>query len=242
MLPLPQVHLAILDDHRLFRQGISFILQRLPYQVSVVEAATFAELLPQLLARMPDLLLLDLQLPDVDGIEVAKRLLAEYPELKIVVLSMHTDDQLIAQMLKLGVRSYLPKDIDKDLLTKAITDVIDHGHHFTDAISKAIIRSVQAPPGPCRPLLPGLPLALTPRESEVLALLCEGKSTNEIAQQLFISNRTVEGHRQNLLEKTGTPNAVGLALYAVKHGLLAVPQGLFAAQSGPSGQAPGAAG
>ena len=240
MTSLPQVHLAILDDHRLFRQGISFILQRLPYQVSVAEAATFAELLPQLMARMPDLLLLDLQLPDVDGIEVARRLLADYPELKIVVLSMHTDDMLIAQMLKLGVRSYLPKDIDKELLTEAITNVIDNGYHFTDAITKAMIRGVQTP-GEMRPQLPGAPLALTPREAEVLALLCEGKSTNEIAQQLFISNRTVEGHRQNLLEKTGTPNAVGLALYAVKHGLLAMPQSSFPAQSNLVGKAPGTA-
>ena len=240
MTPLPQVHLAILDDHRLFRQGISFILQRLPYQVSVAEAATFAELLPQLMARMPDLLLLDLQLPDVDGIEVARRLLADYPELKIVVLSMHTDDMLIAQMLKLGVRSYLPKDIDKELLTEAITNVIDNGYHFTDAITKAMIRGVQTP-GEMRPQLPGVPLALTPRESEVLALICEGKSTNEIAQQLFISNRTVEGHRQNLLEKTGTPNAVGLALYAVKHGLLAMPQNSFTAQSSLAGKTPGTA-
>lgn len=219
MTNLPLVHIAILDDHRLFRQGITFILHRLPYQVSVAEAASFAELLPQLVHQLPDLLLLDLQLPDVDGIEVAQRLLAEYPELKIIVLSMHTDDMLIAQMLKLGVRSYLPKDIDKDLLTKAITDVIENGHHFTDAISKAMIRGVQSPGHP-RPQLPGSAIVLTPREAEVLGLICEGKSTNEIAQQLFISNRTVEGHRQNLLEKTGTPNAVGLALYAVKHGLL----------------------
>ncbi len=219
MTNLPLVHIAILDDHRLFRQGITFMLHRLPYQVSVAEAASFAELLPQLVHQLPDLLLLDLQLPDVDGIEVAQRLLAEYPELKIIVLSMHTDDMLIAQMLKLGVRSYLPKDIDKDLLTKAITEVIENGYHFTDAISKAMIRGVQAPGQP-RPQLPGSAIVLTPREAEVLGLICEGKSTNEIAQQLFISNRTVEGHRQNLLEKTGTPNAVGLALYAVKHGLL----------------------
>ena len=218
---LPPVHITILDDHRLFRQGISFILHRLPYQVSVAEAASFAELLPQLLERMPDLLLLDLQLPDIDGLEVAKRLLAEYPDLKIVVLSMHTDDLLIAQMLKLGVRSYLPKDIDKDQLTQAITNVIDSGYHFTDAISKAMIRGAQMSDH-ARLQLPGAALVLTPRESEVLTLICEGKSTNEIARQLFISNRTVEGHRQKLLEKTGTPNAVGLALFAVKHGLLAL--------------------
>ena len=220
MSSLPNVHIAILDDHRLFRQGITYILQRLPDVESVVEAATFAELLPQLAHRLPDVLLLDMQMPDIDGMEATKRLLEEYPDLKIIVLSMHSTDHFIAHMLKLGARSYLPKDVDKEQLGSAITAVMADGYYFTDSISKAMVRGLHTTPRHL-PSFQAPAIMLTPRETEVLALICKGCSTHEIAQQLFISNRTVEGHRQNLLEKTDTPNAVSLALFAVKHGLLA---------------------
>lgn len=220
MPALPSVRIAILDDHRLFRQGLAFILQHLSFEATVTEAATLAELLPQLAHGLPDVLLLDMQMPDVDGMEATKRLLEQYPDLKIVVLSMHTDDHFMVHMLKLGARSYLPKDVDKEQLASAIAAVVADGYYFTSSISKAMMRGLTTSARPPQSLQ--LPvLVLTQREKEVLTLLCRGRSTNEIAEQLFISRRTVEGHRQNLLEKTGTPNAVSLALYAVKHGLLA---------------------
>jgi DNA-binding NarL/FixJ family response regulator len=168
---------------------------------------------------VPDVLLLDLQMPDVNGMDATKCLLGAYPDLKIIVLSMHTTDDFIAHMLKLGVRSYLPKDVDKQLLSTAIAAVIADGYYFTDSISKAMVRGLYAPTR-SEPSFQASAVVLTPREAEVLALICKGCSTNDIAQQLFISPRTVEGHRKNLLEKTNTPNAVSLALYAMKHGLL----------------------
>ena len=216
---LSPIHIALLDDHRLFRQGIAFILHRLPYEVSIVEAATLAELLPQLATRLPDVLLLDLQLPDVDGLEATKRLLEQYPDLRIVVLSMHTDELMVAHMMKLGVRSYLPKDVDKELLQNAIAAVLSEGYYFTDIISKALVRGLHAP-AKSQPSL-GTPVpTLTPREKEVLKQICQGKTTGEIAKHLFISHRTVEGHRQNLLEKTNTTNAASLVLYAIRHRLV----------------------
>lgn len=219
MLPLPTTaHIAILDDHRLFRQGISYILHSLPFVARVSEAATFAELLPKLAEQLPDILLLDMQMPDMDGMGVAKRLLTDYPELKIIVLSMHSDDHFMAHMFKLGVRSYLPKDVDKEQLRTAIAAVLTEGYYLTANTSKAMMRGL-ATGKHIPPSFQSLAIVLTPREADVLALVCKGCSTNEIAQLLFISNRTVEGHRQNLLEKTNTPNAVSLALYAVKHGL-----------------------
>lgn len=212
------IHIAILDDHRLFRQGISYILHSLPFVARVSEAATFGELQPQLAQELPDILLLDMQMPEMDGMEVAKHLLQAYPELKIIVLSMHSDDHFIVPMFRLGVRSYLPKDVDKEQLRTAIAAVMTEGYYFTAGTSKSMMRGL----GPGKQGIPAFqspPIVLTPREADVLTLVCKGCSTSEIAQQLFISNRTVEGHRQNLLEKTNTPNAVSLALYAVKHGL-----------------------
>ncbi|MBF9223766.1 response regulator transcription factor [Hymenobacter ruricola] len=221
MSTLPLVHISILDDHRLFRQGITYILQNLPFATAVQEAATFSELQAQFAQQVPDVLLLDLQMPDISGIDATKQLLKEHPDLKIIVISMHSTDDFIAHMLKLGVRSYLPKDVDKQLLSTAIAAVVADGYYFTDGISRAMMRGL-ASGTPPKPSFQATAAAFTPRETEVLTLLCKGYSTNKIAEALFISDRTVEGHRKSLLEKTNTPNAVSLALYAVKHGLLAI--------------------
>jgi len=220
MSTLPLVHISILDDHRLFRQGVMYILQNLPFETRVQEAATFQELLAQFAHQVPDVLLLDLQMPDISGVDATKRLLEAHPDLRIIVISMHSTDDFIAHMFKLGVRSYLPKDVDKQLLSTAIAAVMAEGYYFTDTISKAVVRGLNT--NSPKQLSFQLPvIELTPREAEILALICKGYSTNKIAEQLFISDRTVEGHRKNLMEKTNTPNAVCLALYAVKHGLLA---------------------
>lgn len=219
MAVLPPVHIAIFDDHRLFRQGIMYILQNLPFATLVQEAATFEELLGQFARQVPDVLLLDLQMPDVNGMDATKHLLEAYPSLKIIVISMHSTDDFIAHMLKLGVRSYLPKDVDKQLLSTAISAVMADGYYFTDNISKAMVRGLHTS-APKKPSFQSSAIELTPRETEVLALLCKGYPTTKIAAQLFISDRTVEGHRKNLLEKTNTTNAVSLALYAMKHRLL----------------------
>ncbi|MVN78097.1 response regulator [Hymenobacter sp. HMF4947] len=213
-----QVQIALLDDHPLFRQGMRYILQTLPYVEEVLETGEFADLLSYCRIRVPDLLLLDLQMPGLDGPEVAKQLLAEFPDLKIIVLSMFSADKYITQMLKLGVRSYLPKDADQEHLCQAIQDVLTIGHHVTPPISRALMRELQQPTRHTTKMLDVV--QLTPREHEVLRLICEGHTAGEIAEQLFLSRRTVEGHRQRILEKTNTPNAAGLAMYASRNGLL----------------------
>ena len=220
-MPTPtfSVHIALLDDHPLFRQGVRYILEALPYVETVAEAGTLAELLGHCRQRVPDVLLLDLQMPDVDGPEAAVQLLAEFPELKIIVLSMFSADKFITQMMKVGARSYLPKDADQEQLRQALEDVLTTGYHFTPHISRALTRGVQHPARKA-PASPSAQVQFTPREREVLRLICEGRTAAEIAEQLFISRRTVEGHRQNLLAKTESPNAAGLVVYAVRQGLL----------------------
>lgn len=218
MLTTP-AHIALLDDHPLFRQGLRFILEPQPYVASVTETAEFADLLALCRRQQPDLLLLDLQMPNVDGVQAAQLLLEEFPDLKIIVLSMFSADKYITQMMRLGVRSYLPKDASQAELLHAIEEVLTTGYHFTPRISRALMRGVQQPVRPRSTLLPEA-MQLTQREHEVLRLICEGRTAAEIADQLFISRRTVEGHWQKLLEKTGAPNVVGLAVYAARHGLL----------------------
>ena len=213
------VHIALLDDHPMFRQGLRFILEPLPYVATVTEAAEFADLLAQCRRQLPDLLLLDLQMPNVDGVQAAQLLLDEFPQLKIIVLSMFSADKYITQMMRLGVRSYLPKDASQDELLHAIEEVLSSGYHFTPRISRALMRGVQQP-ARTRPAALPEAVQLTQREHEVLRLICEGRTAGEIADHLCISRRTVEGHWQKLLEKTSSPNAVGLAVYATRHGLL----------------------
>ncbi|MBD2722086.1 response regulator transcription factor [Hymenobacter armeniacus] len=221
MAPTHPVHIALLDDHPLFRQGLRYILQALPYVEAVTEASTLPELLASFELRLPEVLLLDLQMPHMDGPAVAQELLSKFPELKIVVLSMHSADKFITQMMKLGARSYLPKDAGPEELIRALEEVLTTGYHFTPRISRALMRGVQQPTRqqPAKLLEPD---HFTPREEEVLRLICEGHTAAEIARHLFISKRTVEGHWQRLLEKTGTRNVAGLVVFAAKHGMLEV--------------------
>jgi two-component system response regulator DegU len=215
------VQIALLDDHPLFRQGMRYILQSLPFVESVVEAGEYAELLALCRQRLPDVLLLDLQMPGMDGPEVAERLLAEFPGLKIIVLSMFSADKFITQMMKLGARSYLPKDVNQEELTQALQAVLTTGNYFSERVSRALMRGVQQPTRQAAAsLLLTEEVHFTKRELDVLRLICEGRTTAEIAEDLFLSSRTVDGHRQRLLEKTGSPNVASLGVYAVRHGLL----------------------
>ena len=212
------VRIALLDDHALFRQGMRYILQSLPYVEAVTEAATLDELLPAFRQQLPDILLLDLQMPHMDGPEVAQVLLQEFPELKIIVLSMFSADKFVTQMMRLGVRSYLPKDVTSEQLICAIEDVLTTGRHLTTHLSQALVRGEQQP---ARQVLTELPskFRLTQREKEVLQLIGQGYTGPDIAVQLHISPRTVEWHRQSLLDKTGASNVAGLVAFASRHDL-----------------------
>jgi DNA-binding NarL/FixJ family response regulator len=217
--PLNLIKIGIVDDHKLFRQGLIQLLKRSKHFEFVFEADSYPELLKQLDLQQPDIILMDIQLPGTDGIDGCKQVLEKFPEIKIIALSMHTADNFIFHMMKAGARSYLPKDIDGESLREAIEEVFSKGFHFTDAISAAMLQGVKRNYKQ-KNTLTYSESPLTNREKEILALICNGLTTGEIAQQLYISVRTVEGHRKNLLEKTGTSNSVSLAVYAMKSGML----------------------
>ncbi len=211
------IRIAILDDHKLFRQGISNILKTYPQFHIIIEAESCKELLNKITVQQPDIILMDIEMPDTDGMESCKLILHQYPQMKIIALSMHSSDNFIFHMMKLGARSYLNKDIDQESLKYAIEEVASKGFHFTENIAKAMLRGIKTK-SPQKPYLNGN--TLTPREKEVLILICKGFTNSEIAANLFISTRTVEGHRQHLLEKIGTTNSVSLAVFALKSGIV----------------------
>jgi DNA-binding NarL/FixJ family response regulator len=213
------IKIGIADDHMLFRQGVVQLLKRDALFKVIMEADSNTQLLEQLELQMPDIVLMDVEMPGTDGIDGCKEILKKYPQVKIIALSMHTADNFIFHMMKAGARSYLPKDIDQGTLKEVIKTVYLNGFHFTEAITTAILRGAKAESYQKNTLIYNQS-PLTKREKEILELVCKGMTNNDIAEKLFISIRTVEGHRKKLLEKTGTSNSVSLAVYALKTGLL----------------------
>jgi two-component system response regulator DegU len=213
------VKLAIVDDHTLFRQGLSYILRRILTCEVVIEVASGHELFAALPTVLPDVVLLDLHMQEMDGKEVSRRLLQDYPQIKIIILSMEYSPDFILELMRLGVHGYLPKDTDQRILKEAIEQVQSKGYYIDDTVAQVMREGLQDKKKPTSPAN-GLLLTLTEREKEVLELLCQGLSSSQIAERLFISLRTVEGHRKNLLEKTGASNAVSLAMFAMKNRML----------------------
>jgi len=213
------IKIAVVDDHKLFRQGIMQILAKNDRFDPIFEADSYAQLVERMALQIPDIILMDIEMPGTDGFDACKQLLEKFPNVKIIALSMHNADKFIFQMMKVGARSYLPKDVDQDRLREAIEEVYLKGFYFTDEITGAMLRGVKANYRQ-KQILEYNEMPLTKREKEILSLICDGLTTCAIAEQLYISIRTVEGHRKNLLEKTGMANSVSLAVYAFKNGML----------------------
>ncbi len=223
--PLPaysqmkQIKLVVADDHNLFRKGIIGLLHTIPDFDVLGEAANGQELLDLLQTVKPDIALMDLQMPVMDGIVATEQMQILFPEVKIIIVSMHEEDRFIIHLLEKGVNGYLLKDSEGGEVEKAIRRVMADGYYYSDFVSKALHRKVVAKLPTKQPNF-NSKLQISTREIEVLRLLCEGLSTLEIGQKLFVSPRTIEGHRLRLLEKTGTKNTAGLVAYTFKNDIL----------------------
>ncbi|GAB5522228.1 MAG: response regulator transcription factor [Roseivirga sp.] len=214
------IKLALVDDHTLFRQGIKLLLEDIEDVELIVEASNGQELLEAMEDRVPDIVLLDLEMPVLNGIETSKVLKQKYENVGIIILTMYDDEQMIAHLMEIGANGYLLKDTTEDELRKAIRSVHDNQFYFNDFVSKALLSGVKAK-RKTEPKI-GNNIDVTRRESEVLQLICEELTTQEMADKLFLSPRTVEGHRQNLIEKFGVKNTAGLIIRAIKLGFISV--------------------
>ncbi len=216
-----KIKLALVDDHNLFRRGIAAILGQINDFELVLEASNGQEFLDKISRKMPDVVLLDLQMPVLDGTATAEYLHENYPLVKIIVLTMHDEDRMVLHLLEKGVSGYLLKDADPDEVEKAIRKVMDEGVYLNDFVSKAMLRKMTHKTTVVKqPTLYNSKILLSEREKEVLKLICEGMSTAEISDQIFLSPRTVEGHRLRIMEKTGTKNTAGMVAYAFKNDLV----------------------
>lgn len=212
------IRIFIADDHIMFAEGVESLLIGEPDFMLYGKANTAAETLRQVLENAPDVLLLDINLPDQSGLEVCRQLRTELPNLKILVLSMHSDESYISAMLSLGAQGYVLKNTGKEELCNAIRTLVAGKTYFSKEVTDVVMRSlmhnrtgsttVKEPP------------KISRREREVLRLIMDERTTQEIAGLLFISEKTVESHRAALLAKLGARNTAGLVKTALQWKLL----------------------
>lgn len=206
------ITISIADDHQLFRQGITSLLNTIEGIQVIHQTETGTELLKRLKQEPCDIVLMDINMPELDGIACAKILKKEFPSIKVMMLSMHADHETIQEAVKANIDGYLPKNTGKDELECAIETVQKGERYFNSSITNIIMNGLVSPNI-------SQPIRLTPREKEVLKLICEENTTQQIADQLFISFNTVETHRKNLLHKTGSRNSLGLFKFALDNKL-----------------------
>lgn len=217
-----KIKLALCDDHTLFRVGMANILGQIHDFELILEAGNGKDLIDKIARKTPDVVLLDLQMPVMDGMTTADYMRDNYPLVKIVVLTMHDEDRMVLHLLEKGVSGYLLKDAEAGEVEKAVHKVMDEGIYLNEFVSKALHRRMTNKTDTKKPSGPfyNSKILLSDREKEVLVLICEGLSTNEISDKICLSPRTVEGHRLRILEKTGTKNTAGMVAYAFKNNLV----------------------
>lgn len=209
---------AVADDHKIFRQGLRHALDGDDGLRCIGEAGNGEELLALLERDEADVVLMDLKMPVMDGIESTKRLREKHPSTKVIILTMQDDEQLVLHLLEAGAGGYLVKNAEPEEIQSALRAVYETGYYFNDLVSTALLRTV-VQKQKAEPRFKA-DVKLTEKEREILALICAECTNAEIGQRVFLSPRTVEGIRAGLLEKIGVRNTAGLVLYAVRSGLV----------------------
>jgi DNA-binding NarL/FixJ family response regulator len=220
-----KIKVGIVEDQLLFREGIKSILNNWetfevifesPDGFSVIDRLKQCEILP-------DVMLVDLSLPALDrkeysGLHLTLKLAEEFPEIKVLILSVHDDENFMTELIKNGAHGYLVKDCDPLEVREAIVTVFEKGSYINTRVLKALQGSMMKKARPQKSLM----AFISPREEEVLKLTCQQFTAEEIAEKLFISVKTVNGHRNNLLAKTGSRNVTGLVTFAIKNNIVQI--------------------
>jgi len=218
-----KIRVLAADDQRVVREGLAMLLGLLP-DVEVVGTAADGEQALALADELrPDVILMDLRMPRVDGVEATRRLRASHPEIKVVVLTTYADDRSVMEALRAGALGYLTKDAGADEIRQALQRVADGQASLDPAVQMHLIEAItttNATSDPAATSAAELPAGLTPREAEVLGLIGAGLSNAEIAAQLFVSEATVKSHVNHLLPKIGARDRAQAVGYAYRHGLV----------------------
>lgn len=210
------IKIALVDDEVLFRKGIAFLLQREDNIEIIFEASNGEELVNKLIENevKPDIIIMDLKMPVLNGVEATKIIRKSFPEIKIIALTSYDSKSFIANMIQVGAVAYLIKNTTPKDLIKTINEVSKKGFYYSESVLKTVQETIVSSKNSKGNLETSF---LSPREIEILQLICLQKTTSEIAEHLFLSPRTVEGHRNNLLLKTESRNIAGLVVYAIQN-------------------------
>lgn len=212
-----KLRIIIVDDHEFFRNGLKMVVNRLKYAKVTGEATNGKEFLELLSRAEPDIVLMDIQMPLMNGIEATRLALEEYPDLKIVALTMFEDEEYVQSMIDAGARGFLLKNITKEVLDQALQAIQSGKNFYSPELWDFFTRKVAAEPRQDEDNI-----QFTRREKEILQLICDGLSNKDISDRLFISERTVIGHKSNLLAKTNCKSSVGLLSYAIRNKLVEI--------------------
>jgi len=210
-----EYRIALVDDHTLFRNGLRGLLERCTGYRVVGEAGGGEEFLAMLDTLKADVVFMDFAMPGIDGAQTTERALAKRPELKIITLSMYGDESYYSRMVEAGARGFLLKDSDIGDVIEAIETVAAGGTYFSPQLLSSLAGRMRT-----REAVADEPLSS--REREILVAVCRGLSNQEIADELFISKRTVDKHRANILEKTGCKNTASLVVYAIRNRIVEI--------------------
>jgi DNA-binding NarL/FixJ family response regulator len=214
-----ETRILVVDDQTVVREGLVLLLELLP-GIEVAGSAGDGEQAVAMVAELrPDVVLMDLRMPRVDGVEATRRIKQAHPEVEVVVLTTYADDESIFAALRAGARGYLTKDAGADEIARAVAAVRGGAAQLDPAIQRRLVEAVAADQRPVRAARGALPDGLTRREAEVLALIAQGRSNTEIAGDLFISEATVKTHINNLFAKAGLRDRAQAVTYAFRHGL-----------------------
>jgi len=207
---MKKIEIAIIDDHNIFREGITLVLNQIPDFHIIFDSANGYDFLQFLDHKVPDIVLMDVNMPIINGVDLTLLALEKNPELKIIALTMFSDLVHYNKMINAGVKGFVIKKASKDELKNAIENVYDGRHYFShEILHKLAVQSVYDSRY--------LNKDLTSREKEILKLICQGKTGAEISEILFISNKTVESHRSNIFKKAKVRNVAELIIWAIKH-------------------------
>lgn len=208
-----KIKIALVDDHEMFRSGVRLILSEQKNWEIVIEAENGKEFLNQLKVIKPDVVLLDISMPVLNGYDTAAQALSVYPDLKIIVLSMLNEDDYYFKMIEIGVKGFVLKNSGVEELTRAIIEVSEGNNYFAQDLLKKIILKVNNKSVKQK-------LHLKDKEKEVLRYICNGYTNKEISDKLFLSVKTIEKYRHSLIQKTETRNTAHLVMHAIKNKLI----------------------
>ncbi len=213
---MEKIRIIITDDHQLFRNGLKILLNAYPEFEVTGEASNGEEFLKLISDTCVDVALMDINMPEMDGIEATRKALKICPELDIIALSMYGEEEYYYKMVDAGAKGFVLKDSDISEVKEAILTVKKGGSYFSQELLYHVIQKIKHRENESKSA------NLSKREKEILLKICEGLSNQEIAENLFISKRTVDKHRANLLGKTSSKNTASLILFAIRHKLIEI--------------------